>query len=168
MTCFSQPARRRGEVARKVLQGMAAAALAALAHPALAVTCTVSAPAISFNTYDTKNNDTSATTITISCGGWGGTKTVNYTLTASAGSGSYSSRQILNGSQVIFYNLYTNSAHTAIWGDGNSGTATFTGTVTNSSSQATVTVYGLINGGQNVVPGSYTTTLPITVTLTYQ
>lgn len=168
MTRFDPSTRRRHALPRTVLQAFATFALAALAHPALAVNCTVSAPSINFGPYDTKNNDNGATTVTITCGGWGGTKTVNYTLSASSGTGSFASRQMANGSHVISYNLYTNSAHTIIWGDGTSGTTTYSGTVTNTSSTATVTVYGLINGGQNVVPAAYATTTPITVTLTWQ
>ncbi len=100
---------------------------------------------------------------------WGGASSINYTLSASVGSGTYANRQVLNGSNVIAYNLYTTSADTSIWGDGNGdGTVTLSGTVTKQVGTVNLTIYGKINGGQNVVPGSYATTIPITVTLTYQ
>ena len=44
----------------------------------------------------------------------------------------------------------------------------FTGTITNQNPSVPVTIYGVIRAGQNAVPGSYSTTTPITVTLTYQ
>lgn len=169
MTGVTQSTAQRKALPRTALHALISLALIALTPQAFAaLNCTVSVPAVNFGTYDTKNSDSSATTVTITCGGWGSTKSVSYTLTASSGPGSYSNRQMFSGSHVISYNLYTNSTHSAIWGDGTSGTATYSGTVTNTSSTATVTVYGLINSGQNVVPGAYATTAPITVTLTWQ
>lgn len=168
MTGFIQSTAQRKALPRTALCAFISLALIALAPPAFAaLNCTVNVPAVNFGTYDTRSSDSSATTVTISCTGLG-SKSVSYTLTASSGPGSYSNRQMVSGSQVISYNLYTNSAHSAIWGDGTSGTATYSGTVTNQSPSATVTVYGLINSGQNVAPGVYGTTAPITVTLTWQ
>ena len=169
MTGCTQSTRRRQALPRTAAHAFTSLALIALAHPAFAaLNCTVSVPSVNFGAYDTKNSDSSATTVTITCGGWGSTKSVSYTLSASSGPGSYANRQMVSGSHVISYNLYTNSAHSAIWGDGTSGTATYSGTITNTNSTATVTVYGLINGGQNVVPGAYATSAPITVSLTWQ
>ena len=170
MTGFIQSTAQRKALPRTALYAFISLALIALAPPAFAaaVNCTVNVPAVNFGTYDTRSSDSSATTVTIDCTGLGPTKSVSYTLTASSGPGSYSNRQMVSGSQAISYNLYTNSAHSAIWGDGTSGTATYSGTVTNASPSATVTVYGLINSGQNVAPGGYGTTAPITVTLTWQ
>ena len=135
--------------------------------PAANVSCTVTPNTLSFGSYNTTSDLSMPMTMTISCGGWGQTNSVNYVLSASAGSGSYSGRQMLNSANVITYNLYTTSGDTTIWGDGTSGTITLTGTVTKQSPSVNVTIYGLIRGGQNVVPGSYATTTAVNVTLTY-
>ncbi|MEF3059476.1 spore coat protein U domain-containing protein [Ralstonia solanacearum] len=169
MTRFPNTMRPRRASARTLLAGAALAALASWAPDALAVSCTVTANALSFGAYNTLSNLTGTTTVTITCGAWAGSNSISYTLTASAGSGTYANRQLLAGSNVIAYNLYTTSADTSIWGDGNGdGTVTLTGTVTKQQGTVNLTIYGNINGGQNVVPGSYATTVPITVTLTYQ
>ncbi|AXW61214.1 hypothetical protein CJO94_03870 [Ralstonia solanacearum] len=169
MTRFPDPMRPRRVSARALLAGVVLIALASWAPGALAVSCSVSANALSFGAYNTTSNLTGTTTVTITCGAWGGASSITYTLSASVGSGTYANRQVLNGSNVIAYNLYTTSADASIWGDGNGdGTVTLSGTVTKQVGTVNLTIYGKINGGQNVVPGSYATTVPITVTLTYQ
>lgn len=135
------------------------------------VTCTVSALALAFGAYDTVNNLNGTTSITVSCDninqGTGGV--VPYTVALSSGSGSYAARQMLSGSNVLLYNLYTDPTHTTVWGDGTSGTRTVSGSFTNppKSQSATLTVYGLIPGPQNVAAGTYTTTAPIVITVSY-
>jgi spore coat protein U-like protein len=176
MTFVRETVRWRRTSARQCLKALVMTAVAAWSHQALAATCTVSAIPMSFGDYSTTSNAPSTTTVTISCGGWGngngngnGSKSVNYMLSASAGSGSYANRQLLNGGNAISYNLYTNISYTSVWGDGTGdGTITVTGTITNQQPSVPITIYGVIRAGQNVVPGSYATTVPITVTLTYQ
>lgn len=136
---------------------------------ASSVSCQVTPPAtLNFGSYNTTTDLSTPITVTITCGGWGSqTSSVSYVLSASAGSGSFSGRQMLNSSSVITYNLYTTSADTTIWGDGTSGTITLTGTVTKQNPTVNVTIYGLVRGGQNVIPGSYATTTAVNVTLSY-
>lgn len=156
---------------RACLGGALVVAALGLSEQSLAagnLSCSVTTPAtLSFGAYGTTNDLTVPMTMTVSCGGFGQTNSVNYVLSASAGTGSYSGRQLLNGGNIITYNLFTTSGETAIWGDGSSGTLTLTGTVTKQAPSVNVTIYGLIRGGQNVVPGSYATTTNINVTLTY-
>jgi spore coat protein U-like protein len=174
MTFVRETVRWRRTSARQCLKVLAMTAVAAWSHQALAASCSVTANPMSFGVYSTTSDAPSTTTVTISCNGWGngngnGSKSVNYTLSASAGSGSYANRQLLNGNNTISYNLYTNISYTSVWGDGTGdGTITVTGTITNQQPSVPITIYGVIRAGQNVVPGSYATTVPITVTLTYQ
>ncbi|WP_236861960.1 spore coat U domain-containing protein [Burkholderia mayonis] len=118
-----------------------------------------------FGTYDTINATSTAITITVSCTG---SSNPTPRASASTGGGSYSNRQMTRtgGSNLLSYNLYVDSAHTMVWGDGISGgTSTISfGKLNNSSASATV--YGLISGGQNVVPGAYADHT-ITITLSY-
>ena len=68
-----------------------------------------------------------------------------------------------SGSNLLSYNLYTDSARTSVWGDGTGSTNTIGGTGTGGS-QA-VTVYGRVSLGQTGVPaGSYADTVAVTIT----
>ena len=154
--------------ARLSLTGVLLVGLSVVSLPSSAasgVTCTVTVADLAFGSYNTTSNLTGATTVQIKCPGLGGSS-LSYTLKATAGSGTYGTRQMSNASQVVTYNLYTTSANSTIWGDGTSGTVVISGTIT--SPNTNITIYGLVPGSQNVPPASYSTTIPITVTLTYQ
>lgn len=93
----------------------------------------------------------------------------NVTLSLDAGLHSAGSsnpwRKMLNSAtnDLLNYNLYTDAAHTSIWGDGTNATATQSFAQTASS--WSYTMYALIPGGQNVAAGSFSDT--VTVTMTY-
>lgn len=81
-------------------------------------------------------------------------------------------RKMAFGSNRINYNIYVDSSHTTIWGDGTNGTGvrpsppqTYNGVLfllTNIDQQ--YTMYGQVPGGQTtVVPGSYADTVTVTV-----
>ncbi|WP_081084388.1 spore coat U domain-containing protein [Burkholderia territorii] len=150
-----------GRLVRLARSHAAAAALAAgavlpLALPArAATTCTMNAPSsMAFGTYDTINAATSAVTISVNCTGNGN---ATPTITASAGGGTFANRLMTRtgATQTLGYNLYLDSAHTSIWGDGTSGTSAISWGKITGAGAFNATVYGLIRGGQNVVPGSY-------------
>ena len=71
-----------------------------------------------------------------------------------------------NGANTISYNLYTDSGHTSIWGDGTNSTSTVSVTPTGGSvAGPSFTVYGQIAAAQNPKPnGTYTDTVTATVT----
>ena len=160
-------------MARRYVRGVVFAVL--LAIPVAGecgglVTCSVSTPNINFGTYNTVNSiSLPASNITVTCGGIIGS--VAPTVQLSPGSGSYQAR-VMNGpaGNKLNYNLYTNSSYTTVFGDGTSGTGYYSGssqgiflnTVTYS-----VPVYAQLPGGQNVAPGNYITSQPITVTVRY-
>ncbi|KAG8150363.1 hypothetical protein BFF94_028030 [Burkholderia catarinensis] len=134
-----------------------AAGVALLAAPpaSAATTCTMNAPStMVFGTYDTINAAASAVTISINCTGSG---SFTPTISASAGQGAYANRLMARtgGTQTLGYNLYLDSAHTTIWGDGTGGTSMISWGKLNGAGTFSATVYGLIRGGQNVVPGGY-------------
>ncbi|WP_080412332.1 spore coat U domain-containing protein [Burkholderia ubonensis] len=147
----------------------AAAALAAGAAvlPALAgTTCTMNVPSsMVFGTYDTINAATSAITTSVNC-----TDNGNPTpkVTASAGGGTFANRLMTRtgGTQTLGCNLCLDSAHTLIWGDGTSGTSVISWGKINGTGTVNATVYGLIRGGQNVVPGGYADS-HLTITVNY-
>lgn len=152
-----------------VATGVVMALLCARAHAVGVSSCTASASGVAFGVYD----PTSATalsgmgTVTSSCTGVGAL--ASWTVALSSGvnsSGSFSPRK-MKAVRTMSYNLYTDAAHTTIWGDGTAGTtlpsqsvAAFVGTVA-----FPLTVYGLITPNQDLPAGSYSDT--ITVTITY-
>jgi spore coat protein U-like protein len=132
---------------------------ACLALPpcARAAKCTVSITNVTFAAYDVfkKTKTTSAGKVKVKCN-----VIDSYTIALSAGFGTFTSRVMESGSYGLDYNLYTNSSHTIIWGDGTSGTSTVSAT----NLGATYTVYGMIPALQNVPVGSYSDIITVTVT----
>lgn len=122
-----------------------------------ATTCTLTITNVAFAAYDvfTKTKTNSTGKVKVKC-----SASASYTISLSAGSGTFTSRVMKNGSYQLDYNLYTNTTHTTIWGDGTSGTSTVSATGTG----ATYTVYGQIPALQNVRVGSYSDTITVTVT----
>lgn len=129
--------------------------------------CTVTTTGISFGNYDpigSANNDATGT-IRVQClllvALFG-----SYTIDLSAGnSGTYTGRQLRNGTNSLTYNLYTTATRNQVQGDGNGGSVNVTRNfLALLVVDDTTTVYGRIPGGQNVRAGPYTDTVVITVT----
>jgi spore coat protein U-like protein len=133
-----------------------------IASATIAASCTVAATNLAFGTYSA----TSATALA-------GTSTVNvyctsgtpYTVALSVGSGggTFAARDMANGANLMAYNLYTSAAHTAIWGDGTASTSTVAGTGAGVLTSSPSTVYGNIPIAQDLPPGTYTSTITVTV-----
>jgi len=93
---------------------------------ALLQSCSVSATALTFGSYDPSSATArdSTGTITVTC-----TATVlgisaSWDILLSTGSSpSFTPRRMFNGGNSMQYNLYTNAARTQVWGDGTGGTA---------------------------------------------
>jgi spore coat protein U-like protein len=149
-------------------------ALAQSMPGAYAANCSLSVPSpYAFGAYDTINNLDIAIDYSVTCTktSGGGSESVNVVVTFSPGSGSFAVRTMSNGVSTLNYNLYKDAARTQIRGDGTAGTvigtASFTLTNARPTQSGSGTIYGRIFGGQNVTAGSYSTTLPITVTMTF-
>lgn len=144
--------------------------LAVIPIPAWGIAdCTVSASAVAFGNYvysaasplDASGN------VRVSCSLIGLVSLlVSYDIALSTGSGSYAARQMSSGANQLQYNLYTNSARTIVWGDGNGGTST----ISDSYLLGLLTVerdypiYGRVPIGQNVPAGGYNDIITVTVT----
>ena len=122
-----------------------------------AVGCTVSVVNVAFGGYDVFDAQPTETTgtVTVACG-----SSTAYTISLSAGFGTFASRVMTNGTSQLGYNLFTDSQRLTVWGDGTSGTATVSDTATGGS----YPVYGLIPALQNVPAGTYSDTITVTVT----
>ncbi len=129
--------------------------------------CTVSTSGVAFGSYDPISNATqdSNGTVTVTCTGDIGSP-VSYTVSASAGTGSFATRQMASGINSLNYNLYTDSARTQVWGDGTGSTGVISDsyTFTTSPTVRTYAAYGRIPAPQNqVLSGSYADNVTATV-----
>ena len=152
---------------KKVMQWLLGIFVMACAQTAYALNCSVSASGTNFGSYSIFNPAPldAVGNIRVSCSNLISIL-VNYTILLSPGaSGSYAARRMSNGGNNLAYNLYTNAARTAIWGNGSAGTSVLNDgyllglfTVTQNYS-----VYGRVVAGQNVPPGAYSDTIVVTV-----
>ena len=138
----------------------------ALAQAGTAV-CTVATSGVAFGSYNPlpgASADTNAT-ISVTCSGAAG-DTAAYTITITAGLGSFSARKMVSGSDSLTYNLYKDSGCTQVWGDGTASTSTVNDSVTLTSPSLTTNyvVYSRIAGGQRTARvHTYSDTLLVTV-----
>ena len=119
--------------------------------------CTVSVADMNFNTQtDITSSVTATANGNVDCTG-AGPWAVDF---STGGSGGFASRRMANGSNNIQYNLYRNSGHTDVLGDGTTG-----GTVVlNGTGDNGFTIYGQTVANQTPPTGTYTDTITATVT----
>jgi spore coat protein U-like protein len=158
-------------IAAGVLLALAGAAQAATKSDSFQVSATVSknciidAPNLILGDFDGTNDLTANSTISVRC-----TSGTTYTVDLSAGSSaSYTARKLVlvNGTDVLNYNLYTSVAHTTVWGDGTGSTGRGSGTGVGMATAQTLTVYGQLLASDNAGPvaaGSYLDDLVATIT----
>jgi spore coat protein U-like protein len=121
--------------------------------------CSLGASGIAFGVFSGSQLRTVGS-ITIVCLGSGN---ANYTLTLSTGSsGTYVSREMRNGANILSYNLYKDPAFTQVFGDGTGPSTSVTG-VRNGPETALVSVYGRVPA--QTIPGVGVYSDTITATL---
>jgi spore coat protein U-like protein len=118
--------------------------------------CTMTVTDVNFGTYDTFSDfDVNITGgITVRCN-----QSTPYTISLSAGSGSYLARHMTNSVFTLSYNLYLDPQRITIWGNGSGGT----GIVSDSGTGGNYTIYGQVPARQNVYVGNYSDTVIVTV-----
>jgi spore coat protein U-like protein len=127
---------------------------------AVSKNCTITATAISFSAYDpVVANDTADLNgeggLNVAC-----TKGVNPALTLGAGNNaSGSQRKLASGSNLLNYDLFSDSTRSTAW----TTSTSITMGVAPSKVARAITVYGRIAGGQDVPAGTYGDTLLATV-----
>lgn len=138
------------------------------AGQAWALTCSLSAVATSFGTYNPFSAVPldSAGSVTVTCENLV-SLLVSYSVQLSPGSsGSYLPRSLSGPGYQLDYNLYTDAARSSVWGDGSGATATINDGYLLGALLPVVrsyTVYGRMPAGQNVAPGSYGDTITVTI-----
>lgn len=138
-----------------------------------AADCSVnfSATPVNFGNYDpTFGTPTQVTgTITVTCKNPPTPDTGTYSIALSTGaSGSYAGRTMKLGSEVLNYQLYTDSTYSTVWGDGTGGSQAVSGSYQNLNDNESVTfrhtIYGRVPANQWPAAGNYTDTITATVT----
>ena len=146
--------------------------LAAAPRPAHALLCgtildplSVSATALAFGSYNASSPTPRDATgsVTVSCG-LGLDLLPAFTVSISAGSGSFATRKMAFGASRLNYNIYTDGGRTTIWGDGTAGTVTQSYSTVLVLGSITYTAYGRVPVGQYVASGAYADTRVVPVT----
>jgi spore coat protein U-like protein len=127
----------------------------------LAATCVInSASTLNFGTQGVlAANVPGTSTIAVQC-----TDTTPYNIGLDVGLGTGATvavRKMTSGGATVNYSLYSDSAHTTVWGN-----TVSTDTVAASANGASqnYTVYGLVPPQTTPAPGTYTDTVTVTVT----
>jgi spore coat protein U-like protein len=117
------------------------------AGPAAAQTCTVTVSPVVFGNYSPLAAAPLDTTgqVIVNC-----MDTAGYVVALNAGAngGGFNNRHLANGNSRLFYQLYSDSARTRIWGNGTGGSTTV-----QAPASATLTVYARVPARQNVTAG---------------
>lgn len=163
-------------IRRVVAAGLGAAlvpgcAAAQLSHAS--VTCVLSATPLNFGAYSTAlpaPAESSATLVVTCTTPLPGPVPVSGSLSLSYGRGSATgTRRMSSGHTALRYQIYADTAHSMVWGDGSDGTQPipFSGTVGRTQPlRMTLTAHGRLLARQGgAAAGSYNDVL--TVTLTY-
>lgn len=104
-----------------------------------------------------------SSTLSVQC-----TNTTPYAVSLNAGvnaggASNFTARAMKDsGSNSLAYQLYLDSAHSQVWGDGTNSSSTSAGTGTGSTQS--LTIYGSIPSLTGAVPGNYADTVTVTVT----
>jgi spore coat protein U-like protein len=143
----------------------------ALTRPTVAATCDtppdpphVSATTVAFGTYLVGTGSSASGTVTVACSS-DAHDLPSFTVALSKGLyGSFNPRQMGAGTYRLNFDLYTNSSHTLIWGDGTGGSVTESYGSSAKVGHISFTAYGLVPASQSATPGSYADTITVTVT----
>ena len=128
--------------------------------------CSVTALNLGFGAVDPLGGNVDQTsTVTVKC-----TKNSPYTVGLNAGAttgATIAARLMANGADTMSYQLYSDSARTAVWGNTAAVPSWVAGTGAGMGTGQVLTVYGRVPTGQtNLAVGSFTETA-VTVTVTY-
>jgi spore coat protein U-like protein len=135
---------------------------------ALGLDCSVTATGVAFGNYNATNSSPTnangnvrvrCTVLLVSVAAQ-----TNISLNA-GGSGSYAPRKMSSGANRLNYNLYKETSHTTVWGDGTGGTGIWTDNTLIAVLGTNIdhTLYGSMPAGQYVAAGSYADTITVTV-----
>jgi spore coat protein U-like protein len=125
--------------------------------------CTPSSDGIAFGSYAGSDVEIVGSLVLV-CSGNG---RLNYTVTLTTGAGTYDARQMKQATNSLVYNLYSDTLHRTIWGDGTGSSRDVRGAVSlraQALQTEIVTIYALLPAGALPALGSYSDTIVATVT----
>jgi spore coat protein U-like protein len=130
----------------------------------VAKACAIGAANMNMGTWSGTGDLTGSSNITVKCSTGTG-----YAVNLDTGASStYASRKLVNGTDLLSYNLYRDSGRTEIWGDGSPGTSNIDGTGTGmaDAQNRAIPVYAKILEADLLAakPGTYSNTITATVT----
>lgn len=160
--------------ARRLLAGALAAMVPGLGMPAAPpqepnAFCNHSVTGIAFGIYDPASPvpTTANGQVVMSCThNPNGTENITVTISITAGnSGVHANRYMTNGTQNLFYNVFTSTSYATIFGEaaGQTVTDTFQVKKNNPAVTRTYPVAGRIPAAQDVLPGIYSDTLQVII-----
>lgn len=121
--------------------------------------CTISPATLAFGAYSAAVLDVS-TDITVTCN-QGASFWIGLDAGNNGPSGAFgTTRQMTNGADVLAYELYRDSGHTAVWDDTNGG---LPDVIAPSTGALAVPVYGRVPAGQVVAVDDYDDAVTMTV-----
>lgn len=130
--------------------------------------CSVSTTPLSFGTYNPGSSTAKTATATVTANCISVTLAMNTTvdLSLSAGtSGNAAMRQLASGGSRLDYNIYQDSSHTTVWGNGSNGGQLMTMAITDLLSfTANKTAYGRIPARRFPRAGAYSDSIVVTFT----
>jgi spore coat protein U-like protein len=145
------------------LPAMAGSSTSTMLVSALVVnSCTIVAAPMVFPNYNPNGAEatTTAAITTLCTPGASATLSMN-TGNNAGGPTAFTARAMNNGSSLLNYQVYTDSGHTHIWGDGTNGTSTVP--VSGGLLNVITTAYGTIPTGQNATALLYGDSVVVTV-----
>lgn len=145
----------------KFISVMAVGLLFVSASSAWGQGCAITATSVNFGGYDSYSQLDATGSVNVNCDA-GLIYTVRIDAGANSGGG-FTPRiaRLAGGSDTTSYNLYRDSAHTEVWGDGTNNTFVRTGAGTGTVEM--LAVYGRLPAGQKIVAGVYSDALTVTV-----
>jgi spore coat protein U-like protein len=150
---------------RRILAAMSIMIMLLLPWAALASNCSISTVGLLFGNYNVFSPTalTSNASITYKCNGV--VPLIDrVTIDLSQGNaGTYASRTLSRGTEVLNYNLYLDAAMTQVWGNGTGGTQRYGPTSPPNNQDVTTTIFGRIPSGQDVTVGNYSDTIVATI-----
>jgi spore coat protein U-like protein len=135
-----------------------------LSAEAKAGSCTIDTRPLNFGTYDAlATRDTDALgEVMYTCSRKIGS-VLNVRINVSRGGSGSFDRRMASGAEQLSYNLYLDADHRKVWGDGSSGTDYYFNPSPPNNTRVTVPAYGRLFGMQDVMAGTYTDILQVTI-----
>ncbi|HEX4737447.1 MAG TPA: spore coat U domain-containing protein [Allosphingosinicella sp.] len=150
-------------ILRILLAALLFLAFAGTAHARDEGICTPSSSGIAFGSFTGSDVEVTGSLVLV-CAGNG---RLNYTVTLSKGAGTYDARLMKQGGNTLFYNLYSDTLHRTVWGDGTGGSRDVRGSVGlrgQALQTEIVTIYALLPAADLPSAGPYSDTIVATVT----